>query len=330
MLRQKVLSHLEQYCSKEALLLGLSGGPDSTALFYLLTDLNHPFEVAHYDHGWRIESANERKALEKLCTHFSVPFHAEVAHFKPDKNCEDKARKARHAFFRKILESRNLKGVALGHHADDQAETVLKRIFEGARLTNLKGLQPVVNIEGLKLHRPLLSVKKNEILNWLEENHITFFEDPTNFDESNLRSRMRTQILPALSKFFGKEISSNLTKLARDISELDQFVSAFLEEEKKYFLKKERGGEFSLERLISNPAFLRPFIVKAFFDFFYLSISDFVVKEICDHALKKSKKKRINLKYGALFFDFPYLRFVLKQVDEESIGEYDKLHSMCD
>ncbi|MCH9703393.1 MAG: tRNA lysidine(34) synthetase TilS, partial [Chlamydiae bacterium] len=119
------------------LLLALSGGPDSMALLHLMRELNHPFEVAHIDHGWREKSAEE---AEKLQTLVNEPFHLKRLE-KFSQNAEDQARRARLNFFRELCEKRGLEGVLLGHHADDQAETVLKRLFEGARLTKLSGLE---------------------------------------------------------------------------------------------------------------------------------------------------------------------------------------------
>ena len=150
---------------KSKLLLGLSGGPDSRALFHLLLDHGIPFEVAHLDHGWRDESREEAAYLQKLCEEFKVAFHLErVAHPVKDENS---GRKARLSFFRALCEVHAFQAVLLAHHADDQAETVLKRVFEGASLPRLKGFSPCTIVEGVSLWRPLLEVAKEQILRWL-------------------------------------------------------------------------------------------------------------------------------------------------------------------
>src|SRR5258708_5164832 len=119
--------------TEKPLLLALSGGPDSMALFYQLLDLNHPFQVAHVDHGWRAESSQEGAILEELCREKKIALHLRKLKLE-GANLEDLSRKARLLFFQEVCSKEKLEGVLLAHHADDQAETVLKRVLEGASL----------------------------------------------------------------------------------------------------------------------------------------------------------------------------------------------------
>lgn len=203
------------------LLLALSGGPDSRALFHLLVEAKCSFEVAHVDHGWREESGEEAQALQQLCE--GRPFHLKRLEIE-GRNLEDRCRKARLAFFKQVCQERELAGVLLGHHADDQAETVLKRLFEGASLPKLGGLLPVSEVDGVRLYRPLLKRRKKELALWLEERNIPFFIDKTNSDTRFLRARLRNAVLPTLSEQFGKEVVGGLSLIASDSQELSEFL----------------------------------------------------------------------------------------------------------
>jgi tRNA(Ile)-lysidine synthase len=323
MLRQVVYSHLQQYEPNGSLLLALSGGPDSTSIFYLLRELSYPFEVAHYDHKWRSSSSKEKQSLQELCLQHAIPFHSETASIVPKRNCEDFARNERLTFFSRLLKERShLKGVIFGHHADDQAETVLKRLLEGARLTNLKGLQPFSYHNDMAFHRPLLGTTKKEIVQWLEKRGITYFIDSTNLDESNLRGKMRAKILPSISQDFGKEVASNLVRLADQASELQFFIDSFIEQEKEHFEKINGEMKYTFERLNHYHSFLRPFILRAFFDACGISVSRHTIGSILSHLNCKSKNKIICLGKGILKVHFPALFFTHKRIDEESKDEY--------
>jgi tRNA(Ile)-lysidine synthase len=225
-MKKSLSQFLECYCpDKFPLLLGLSGGPDSMALFHLLLEIDYPFEVAHVDHRWRKESEKESAFLVQLCQQAGVAIHLKQLSPPQEKNnLEERGREMRLSFFKGVLAAQNLKGVLLAHHADDHAETVLKRIFEGASLPKLRGLLPKVEIEGITLYRPLLKQRKTEILKWLNKKQIPYFLDPTNDDPRFLRSRLRKKLIPSLSADFGKEIASNLCRLGEAAAELEEFL----------------------------------------------------------------------------------------------------------
>jgi len=114
-------------------------------------------------------------------------------------------------------------GVFVGHHHDDQIETVLKRIFEGAHWSCLVGLTQETWIDGLRILRPLLNLTKKELLKYLEERQLIPFEDSSNSDQRFLRARMRRTILPWLNQTFGKNVQSSVAKLSEDIQEIDHY-----------------------------------------------------------------------------------------------------------
>lgn len=277
------------------LLLGLSGGPDSMALLRLLLAEAYPFEVAHIDHGWRLESRQEAEELEGICRTEGISFH--IKRLKPpeQRNVEDEARKARLAFFREVLEKEGLEGVLLAHQADDQAETVLKRIFEGASLSKLKGLVPRVELEGMVIYRPLLTVRKADLLKWLEERKIQYFQDTTNLDPRFLRGRLRATLMPFLSSHFGKEVAPSLCRVGEAAAEL----GAFLEEQMRPYTSRIRQLEagVALDFAPDPPtsSFLWKAMIRSLFDSQRVALSNAVLEAILDHLQKGNCHKRLNV-----------------------------------
>jgi tRNA(Ile)-lysidine synthase len=210
----------KHYLPGKPVLLGLSGGPDSLALYHLLLEAEvEGLHVVHVDHGWREES---RREAEWLQAQVSVPFH--LVRLKEGCRGEEAARKERIAVFLKLYRELQCQALALGHQGDDQSETVLKRILEGASLTSLGGMKEVSDLWGMRVWRPLLSIPKKKLYLWLEKKGVQPLEDPTNVDPAFLRARMRTEIFPELGKKFGKEIGENLRRLGASVHELKEYL----------------------------------------------------------------------------------------------------------
>jgi tRNA(Ile)-lysidine synthase len=213
------------------ILLGFSGGPDSLALLHLLIEYKQqkPLQLAlaHVDHGWREESSAEAQQLHTLAVQLQLPFHLKT--LNPETllgNLEAACREERLNFFKELAERHQYQAVMLAHHADDQAETVLKRVFEGADLSCMGGLKEKSEIYGLPVWRPLLNISKNTIVTWLEQRGHIAITDKTNLDAKFLRGRCRTQILPYLAETFGKEISGNLCHLGAEVQELTRYLAS--------------------------------------------------------------------------------------------------------
>ncbi|MDP1879895.1 MAG: tRNA lysidine(34) synthetase TilS [Parachlamydiaceae bacterium] len=231
----KLYQFLNQKCiSEHPLLLALSGGPDSLALFYSLleyrTKTNRTFHVAHVDHQWREESAQEAQALLELCANYSVPFHLKVLNPKELKgNLEAACREERYQFFSEIYQKHDLQAVLTGHHQNDHVETVLKRIFEGAHWSKWDSLKEENFIHGMKILRPFLQVEKKDLQQMIENYSFIPFKDSTNQDYSYLRPRLRDKILPWLNQAFGKKIEPALISISKETNELNQYFEEKLE-----------------------------------------------------------------------------------------------------
>jgi tRNA(Ile)-lysidine synthase len=211
----------------------VSGGADSTALLHALVTLGHPVEAAHFDHHTRQgESARDAEFVRDMAAELGVPFHAGGADVAADareagRSFEDQARRARYAFLRGVAEKTGCNAVALGHHRDDQAETVLLRLLRGTAGRGLAGMLPVRMEGNLRIVRPLLDCTHGELCHWLRKRGIAWREDATNADPDHARrNRVRHELLPALAREFNPCIHDALASLAH----AQRFDNALLEE----------------------------------------------------------------------------------------------------
>ncbi|MCB1117439.1 MAG: tRNA lysidine(34) synthetase TilS [Chlamydiia bacterium] len=211
------------HVDRRPIVLAISGGSDSMALLELMQASKQFFpldlHVAHVDHGFRDESADEAKQLQDL---IDLPFY--MTRLDPQQrvgNLEDWARDQRYQFFAKIAKEVGAQAVMVAHHLGDQAETVLKRVLEGAQLVKLGSIAPETIINGVKVWRPLLPLQKKELEAWLKGR---FVNDPMNQDPKYLRARMRETILPSLEAQFGKSIDGSLGRIAMRSQDLKDYL----------------------------------------------------------------------------------------------------------
>ena len=202
-----------------------SGGPDSTALLLLLQELSSSLgcalSVCHFNHRLRgEESERDEQFVRELTERLELAFHLGQADVRGSAqsagaNLEAKARELRYAFFRSLVEEGKADRVAVGHTADDQAETVLHRLLRGSGTRGLAGIYPVVDD---RIIRPLLEVRRSEIVSWLEARQQVWREDSSNRDLRFLRNRIRHELLPALHGFNPRvvETLAGTAEIARD------------------------------------------------------------------------------------------------------------------
>ncbi len=216
-----VLQNLNEFLDShyqhgKPVILGFSGGPDSSALLHSFWKLQRKYaldlHVVHVDHGWREESAREAEELRKYAETLGLPFIVKRLKSSKGKNLEEEARNARFAIFQKTYESLGAQAIALGHQAGDQAETVIKRLLEGSHITKLGAMRNVSLHEKMTVWRPFIHLPKKVLVAYCKRQKIPFLIDKTNRDPRFLRSRMREDLIPMLEKYFGKAIESNLAE----------------------------------------------------------------------------------------------------------------------
>lgn len=187
----------------DRVLCAVSGGADSVALLVLLKQLSDRLSFAltavHLDHCLRTESVDDAGFVANLCTRLQVPLVTETLDVRAlsierGEGLEAAGRFARRRLFEQVAQEHDCTSVALAHHADDQAETVLFRLLRGSGLTGLAAMRPNSGI----YIRPLLPFKKVELCDWLVATGIDWREDASNLDPTFSRNLIRRQIMPGL------------------------------------------------------------------------------------------------------------------------------------
>ena len=186
----------------QALAVALSGGADSVALWDLLKqDGGWPLTAIHCQHGFRPQdqSAEEDLIRNLVSENPLVIVRAKDGELSHNVGLEESARKWRRQIFQTICKEKDIHWLALGHHADDQAETVLLNIFRGAGPMGMAGMPPKLALTAeLTLVRPLLHLRRETLRRYNTERGLSWAEDPSNTDRRLRRNDFRHRVLPDL------------------------------------------------------------------------------------------------------------------------------------
>jgi tRNA(Ile)-lysidine synthase len=216
----------------EKVLVGVSGGPDSTALLHILLALAPRYHlklaVAHLHHGLRADAADSDAAFVREMAHrMNLPIHEEKAIIqRDDGSIEEQAREARYGFFRRVMAAHGHTKIALGHQKNDNAEAVLMHLMRGSGIRGLGGIPPVR--DGWVV-RPLIDLERVEILAWLKKKTIGYVVDATNTDLSFERNRVRHRLIPMLAREFNPNIVDTLHRTADLCREEDAWLTRQLQ-----------------------------------------------------------------------------------------------------
>ena len=180
-------------------LLACSGGPDSMFLFTLLKNEGYSFSVVHVNYHFRKESDEEEQQLRECCENNNIDLFVLNNKEVVKSNLEEKAREIRYAFFKSIYDQYGFDALLVAHNKDDKLETYLLQkqrknlpIFYGIKEENI--------IDGMIVIRPLLNIYKDDIVKYLDGNHIPYSIDKTNFENHYLRNRVRNEVLSRYSR----------------------------------------------------------------------------------------------------------------------------------
>ncbi len=198
--------------------VAFSGGVDSTVLLHLMSRLQtqHKFELIalHVAHNLQPESKAWAEHCSMVCDSWGIPLRQTSLNL--DSDSEATARDARYQWFSEQVEYGSV--IMTAHHQQDRAETFLFNLMRGAGSTGLSSLRAKRPFFGAKLVRPLLSTSQKKILDYADEQHLNWIEDPSNQDERYSRNEIRHQVLPALETFRSDAIQN----IARAAANLEQ------------------------------------------------------------------------------------------------------------
>lgn len=241
------------------LLAGVSGGADSVALLHLLVQGGLRVTAVHVNHGLRgAESDGDEAFVAELCQRLGVPLRVFRATPPPHPG-EDWARQTRYAFFRQAAEETGVGAIALAHHRDDQAETLLLHLLRGSGLAGLGGMAEDSEADGLRILRPLLNCPRAELQAFLHSIGQPWREDATNGDPRYLRNAIRGDILPRLEALIpgAAERIANTAALLRE-------DEALLHSLTQRFLSAHTGPQLPLAALQAEKPALQRRILRAF------------------------------------------------------------------
>ncbi len=256
---QKQIKKQNMISAKDTIVVGLSGGADSVCLLLVLCELRAQFDFAleaiHVEHGIRgEESRQDAEFVQQLCREqglFCQSVSIDVPGFAKEQGLglEEAARIMRYEIFEQIAKEKNAK-IALAHHREDNAETVLFQLARGSSLTGLCGMQSIRKSEtGVTYIRPLLQVHREEIEAFLGSQKQTYCIDSTNQELEYSRNYLRNVILPEF-RILNRQAVAHINETAEALSEIRGFLDDQLEFYWKQIVRTEENSKQNIDAIL--------------------------------------------------------------------------------
>lgn len=237
----------------DSVLVALSGGPDSVALLHILTGLKRKYQLklqaVYINHNIRKRAAKkEERFCRELCDRLKVDFHivsedVPALAKKKRQGIEEAARDFRYQTFEDLAVRLSIDKVALGHHLDDRAETVLFRVIRGTGMTGLKGMP----VRREKFIRPLFDVTKDEILAYLRQRRLSYCLDQSNMSVDYDRNFIRNRLLAEIRRHLNPAVDRALINLSETAGEDETFLDEYVAGRLKRSIRKTVGGKIELD-----------------------------------------------------------------------------------
>ncbi|HEY1851911.1 MAG TPA: tRNA lysidine(34) synthetase TilS [Candidatus Binataceae bacterium] len=215
----------------DRILVALSGGADSVALTHALHRLRDGllgvrFELAaaHLNHRLRgAESDRDERFVRELCERLEIELSVELADgLANSSNLEERARNLRYRFLNRAADCFDARYIALAHHADDQAETVMMRLLRGS---GAAGLAAMESVGPGRIVRPMLTLRREQVVAYLDFIGQAHVIDGSNLSRTILRNRIRHDLLPMLERDYAPKLHRRLTGLALEMRSLDDYLA---------------------------------------------------------------------------------------------------------
>jgi tRNA(Ile)-lysidine synthase len=330
------------------MVVGVSGGADSTALLHALLKLNQEhgysleLHVAHLNHALRASESDEDAAfVEAAADALELPRTVETRDIpylmqSERGSIEEVARRERYAFFEKTCLAEGIKIIALGHHADDNAETVLHRIIRGTGLRGVGGIvpaRPIRRRSDIIVVRPQLRFSRQEIQRFLTEEGLIYRDDSSNAALDTTRNRIRHDLLPHLESEFNPQVRDALLRLAEQAQWASEYVRSTVQKTFETLVISRTDQELVLNAaaLARKDRIVQTELVRAAVSTFEIGEQDLTfghLKSVTDLIAEPVSGKRVTLP-GGMSARIVYNRLVISMPTEEpreSIAEQVAVH----
>jgi tRNA(Ile)-lysidine synthase len=305
-------------------IVAVSGGADSIALLHLFLQIREQFKleiiVGHFNHKLRgKESDADEEFVRNLACHYKLPCitnseSSSSAFPVLEHYSEEWARQRRYEFLTRLTETQSAQKIALGHTMNDQAETVLMRLIRGSGTLGLAAI-PVVR-EKLFV-RPMLDISRNEILDYLKDNGLTWREDSSNTEDRYLRNRIRHQLIPILKDHYNPNIVELLSQTATHLREDAEALSDMSSEifAKEAFLSEDTITWDAI-RLASFPVGIRKNLIR-YSLFKFIPHSEYISARKVEaiHELLRAGKSGKSLSIGRVKVSRDFQSLTFKKVE---------------
>lgn len=257
-----MLNKVKQFIAEKHLLkadrlylVALSGGADSVALLLVLKELGYSIEAVHCNFHLRgEESLRDEQYCKGLCEREDIPLH--IAHFDTKEyadlhkvSIEMAARDLRYKYFFQLKDDLQAAAICVGHHKEDSVETILINLLRGTGLSGMMGISPDAN----SIIRPLLSVSRQEIEQYLEERNVNYVTDSTNMIDDVVRNKIRLNIIPLLQEI-NPSVNDAILTTAQHLTDANIILQDSLEKTvKKGVLKSGESIKIDLSVVKSFP-----------------------------------------------------------------------------
>ncbi|OGO30396.1 MAG: tRNA lysidine(34) synthetase TilS [Chloroflexi bacterium RBG_16_56_11] len=310
----------------DKIVVAVSGGPDSLCLLHILfglrRELGIELYVAHLDHQLRgADSAADARYVAGVARRLGIPFTVasrDVRDYRSLRrlSLEEAAREVRYAFLAEVAAAVGAAAVAVGHTADDHAETVLMHLLRGSGTRGLRGLLPVARRDAagkeLNIIRPLLELNRRDTANYCRRHRLSPRRDASNFSLGPLRNRLRHRLLPEMQKY-NPQITEALVRTARLAADDFEFIHGEAVKVGEKAIRLEKGAVIIDKVAFSAlPAALKRHLLRDSIETLLGNLKDIEaghVERLMD-ALDKPAGKNICL-HGGLSLTIEYERFVL-------------------
>lgn len=245
---------VKQFISQHRLLkegtrvvVGVSGGSDSVCLFYMLHRLGYEVIAVHCNFHLRgEESMRDERFVEDLCTRFALPylkqdFDTERYASQHRVSIEMAARELRYTAFRNIAQERYAEAIAVGHHQDDSAETLMLNLVRGTGIKGLCGIQP----KNGEIVRPLLCLTRQEVLHYLQKAGLDYVTDHTNEEDIYARNKVRLNVMPLLESI-NQGALQNITSTIENLNEVQKVYQKAMEDAMQDCCQHKENGEIHI------------------------------------------------------------------------------------